>query len=45
MRKLRNHIVHEYVEGLAVLSNALCNGQAQMPSLVAAALPITKQSC
>ena len=37
MRKLRNQIVHEYVEDLAVLSNALRNGYAQMPSLVAAA--------
>ena len=37
MRKLRNQIVHEYVEDLAVRSNALRNGHAQMPSLVAAA--------
>lgn len=37
MRKLRNQMVHEYVEDLAVLSSALRSGHAYVPALVAAA--------
>lgn len=37
MRRLRNQMVHEYVEDLAVLSSALRNGHAFVPALVAAA--------
>lgn len=36
-RKLRNQMVHEYIEDLAVLSSALRSGHAFVPSLVAAA--------
>jgi hypothetical protein len=37
MRRLRNQMVHEYIEDLAVLSSALRNGHAFVPTLVAAA--------
>ncbi len=37
MRRLRNQMVHEYIEDLAVLSSALRNGHAFVPLLVAAA--------
>lgn len=37
MRKLRNQMVHEYIEDLAVLSSALRNGHAFVPTLVAGA--------
>lgn len=37
MRKLRNLMVHEYIEDMAVLSSALRNGHAFVPALVAAA--------
>lgn len=37
MRRLRNQMVHEYIEDLAVLSSALRNGHAFVPALVAAA--------
>ncbi len=37
MRKLRNQMVHEYIEDMAVLSSALRNGHAFVPALVAAA--------
>lgn len=37
MRKLRNQMVHEYIEDLAVLSSALRSGHAFVPALVAAA--------
>lgn len=37
IRRLRNQMVHEYIEDLAVLSSALRNGHAFVPALVAAA--------
>lgn len=37
MRRLRNQMVHEYIEDLAVLSSALRSGHAFVPTLVAAA--------
>lgn len=37
MRNLRNQMVHEYVEDLVVLSNALQSGHAFVPALIAAA--------
>ena len=37
MRKLRNQMVHEYIEDLAVLSSALRSGHAFVPTLVATA--------
>ncbi len=36
-RKLRNQMVHEYIEDLAVVSSALRSGHAFVPLLVAAA--------
>ena len=36
MRRLRNQMVHEYIEDLAVLSSALRDGHAFVPTLVAA---------
>lgn len=37
MRRLRNQMVHEYIEDLTVLCSALRSGHAFVPSLVAAA--------
>lgn len=37
MRRLRNQMVHEYIEDLAVLTSALRSGHAFVPVLVAAA--------
>lgn len=37
MRRLRNQMVHEYIEDLAVLASALRSGHAFVPKLVAAA--------
>lgn len=37
MRKLRNQMVNEYIEDLAVLSSALRSGHAFVPTLVATA--------
>lgn len=37
MRRLRNQMVHEYIEDLTVLCSALQSGHAFVPSLVAAA--------
>lgn len=37
MRRLRNQMVHEYIEDLTVLANALSSGHAFVPELVAAA--------
>ena len=37
MRRLRNQMVHEYIEDHAVLASALRNGHAFVPVLVAAA--------
>ena len=36
MRRLRNQMVHEYIEDLAVLASALRSGHAFVPELVAA---------
>lgn len=37
MRRLRNQMVHEYIEDLAVLASALRSGHAFVPALVATA--------
>lgn len=37
MRKLRNQMVHEYIEDLVILSSALRSGHAFVPTLAAAA--------
>ena len=37
MRRLRNQMVHEYIEDLAVLTSALSSGHAFVPVLIAAA--------
>ena len=37
MRRLRNQMVHEYIEDLAVLTSALRTGHAFVPLLIAAA--------
>lgn len=37
MRRLRNQMVHEYIEDLTVLTNALTSGHAFVPILVMAA--------
>ena len=37
MRKLRNQMVHEYIEDMAVLASALRSGHAFVPTLVATA--------
>jgi len=37
MRRLRNQMVHEYIEDLAVLASALRSGHGFVPTLVAAA--------
>lgn len=37
MRKLRNQMVHEYIEDLVVLASALRSGHAFVPTLVATA--------
>jgi hypothetical protein len=37
MRRLRNQMVHEYIEDLAVLTSALRTGHAFVPTLVLAA--------
>ncbi|MGB4117196.1 MAG: hypothetical protein WBK51_11680 [Polaromonas sp.] len=37
MRRLRNQMVHEYIEDMAVLSSALRSGHAFVPKLVKAA--------
>ena len=37
LRRLRNQMVHEYIEDLAVLTSALCSGHAFVPVLVSAA--------
>lgn len=37
LRRLRNQMVHEYIEDMAVLSSALRNGHAFVPTLVIAA--------
>jgi len=42
MRKLRNQMVHEYIEDLAVLTSALSGGHAFVPALVATANRMVK---
>jgi hypothetical protein len=37
MRKLRNQMIHEYIEDLTVLSSALQSGHEFVPTLIAAA--------
>jgi hypothetical protein len=37
IRKLRNHMVHEYIKDLAMLTSALLSGHAFVPVLVQAA--------
>ena len=37
MRKLRNQMVHEYIEDLTILSGALRSGHEFVPALIAAA--------
>ncbi len=37
MRRLRNQMVHEYIEDLAILASALRSGHAFVPSLVKSA--------
>jgi hypothetical protein len=44
MRKLRNQMVHEYIEDLALLSSALQTGHARVPQLVHAAQQMVKQA-
>jgi hypothetical protein len=44
MRRLRNQMVHEYIEDLAVLTSALRNGHAFVPALVAAAKRCTAEA-
>jgi hypothetical protein len=43
MRRLRNQMVHEYIEDLAVLTSALRNGHAFVPALVEAARRCTAE--
>lgn len=43
MRRLRNQMVHEYIEDLAVLTSALRNGHAYVPVLVGAARRCTAE--
>jgi hypothetical protein len=44
MRKLRNQMVHEYIEDLALLSSALQTGHAHVPQLVHAAQQMMAQA-
>ena len=44
IRKLRNQMVHEYIEDLALLSSALQTGHAHVPSLVHAASQMMAQT-
>jgi len=44
MRKLRNQMVHEYIEDLALLSSALQTGHAHVPQLVHAAQQMVTQA-
>jgi hypothetical protein len=44
MRRLRNQMVHEYIEDLAVLTSALRNGHAFVPALIAAARRCTAEA-
>ena len=44
MRRLRNQMVHEYIEDLVVLTSALRSGHAFVPELVAAAQRCMEQA-
>jgi hypothetical protein len=44
MRRLRNQMVHEYIEDLTVLTSALRNGHAFVPALVATARRCTAEA-
>ena len=44
MRKLRNQMVHEYIEDLAVLTSALCSGHNLVPMLIASARKCTTEA-
>jgi hypothetical protein len=44
MRRLRNQMVHEYIEDLAVLTSALRNGHTFVPALVATARRCTAEA-
>lgn len=43
MRRLRNQMVHEYIEDMVILSSALRSGHAFVPALVAAAQACTTE--
>ncbi|WP_437559151.1 hypothetical protein [Acidithiobacillus sulfuriphilus] len=43
MRKLRNQMVHEYVEDPAILTSALQTAHAYVPTLIAAAKQMTAE--
>jgi len=44
MRRLRNQMVHEYIEDLAILASALRSGHAFVPSLVKSARVCLEQA-
>ena len=44
MRRLRNQMVHEYIEDMAVLSSALRSGHTFVPALVATARACTTEA-
>lgn len=44
MRKLRNQMVHEYIEDLTVLTSALRSGHAFVPMLIACARKCTAEA-
>jgi len=44
MRKLRNQMVHEYIEDLTVLTSALRSGHAFVPMLIACARSCTAEA-
>lgn len=44
MRKLRNQMVHEYVDDLSVLSNALQTAHGFVPTLLAVAKQLTNEA-
>ena len=44
IRKLRNQMVHEYIEDLAILSNALNAGHSFVPVLIQAANRLSQQA-
>ena len=44
VRKLRNQMVHEYIEDLTVLTSALQAGHNHVPTLVSAGLNLINQA-